>query len=236
MPTVALCPVPKLQFFDTNGDPLSGGKVHTYVVGTTTNKATYTDATGNSANTNPIILDSRGECDAWLLTDANYKFVIKDSADVTIWTVDNFGYASLTVQTLTVSGAATVSGTLTAGGINVGDTIGIAQTDQTQTLTTGAAKFSLPFMPACTINAVRAGLVTASSSGIVQFDINDDGTSIFSTAKLTIDANELTSYTAAASPTILNPTVAVNSLLTIDIDSAGTGAKGWVIQIDITRT
>jgi len=242
MPTVQLAPCPKLQFFDSNGNCASGYKLFTYTTGTSTKKATYTDATGNSANTNPIVLDSRGECSCWFLTDANYKLVLgtdteSDPPISPVWTVDNFGYASLTLQTLTVSGAASVGGVLTAtGGINVGDTIAVAQVDQTQTITTGTAKFSLPYMPACTINAVRAGVVTASSSGAVQFDINDDGTSIFDTAKLTIDANELTSYTAATAPTILNPTVAVNSLLTIDIDSAGTGAKGWVIQIDITRT
>lgn len=242
MPTVALCPLPKLQFFDSNGDPLSGGKIYTYEVDTTTNKATYNDATGSQANANPVVLDSRGEASVWLLTDQNYKFVLKDSADATIWTINNFGFYSPTFQTLTVTGNETVGGTLTvaglvtaSAGINVGQWLCFASSDIGLTLTTGATKFSFR-LPACTILAARASLVTASSSGIPTFDINDDGTSIFDTAKLTIDANELTSTTAGASPTILNPTVADDSLMTIDIDVAGTGAKGWAVYLKILWT
>lgn len=82
-----LSPVFRQRFFDSNGDPLAGGKVYTYVAGTTTPKATYTDSTGSSANTNPIILDANGECDIWM-GSGYYKIVLKNSADVTQWTVD----------------------------------------------------------------------------------------------------------------------------------------------------
>jgi hypothetical protein len=83
-----LAPTPKLQFFDLNGAPLSGGKLYTYAAGTTTPLASYTDSTGNIANTNPIILDSRGEANVWL-AGASYKFALYDSTNVLIWTVDN---------------------------------------------------------------------------------------------------------------------------------------------------
>lgn len=83
---------PKMQFFDTNGDPLSGGKVYTYEVGTTTDKATYptlADALAEtSANANPVILDSRGE--AVICLTGPTKFKIDDSADANIYTEDNF--------------------------------------------------------------------------------------------------------------------------------------------------
>ena len=61
MAITSVSPTPKLQFFDLNGAPLSGGKLYTYAAGTTTPLASYTDSTGNIANTNPIILDIRGE-------------------------------------------------------------------------------------------------------------------------------------------------------------------------------
>jgi len=48
------------QFFDNNGDPLSGGLLYSYASGTTTPLATYTSSTGLTANTNPIVLDSAG--------------------------------------------------------------------------------------------------------------------------------------------------------------------------------
>jgi len=79
-----------MQFTTTAGAPLIGGKVYTYAAGTTTPLASYTDNTGATANTNPVILDTRGEAAIWL-SPASYKFVLKDSNDVTIWTSDNLG-------------------------------------------------------------------------------------------------------------------------------------------------
>jgi hypothetical protein len=80
------------QFFDNNGNPLSGGKIFTYSAGTTTNQPTYTSASGGIAHTNPIILDSAGRVpsgEIWLTDGLAYKFVITDSNDVLIGTYDN---------------------------------------------------------------------------------------------------------------------------------------------------
>lgn len=79
----------KNQFFDNSGNPLSGGKLWTYEVGTTTPKVSYTDATGTVTNTNPIILNSRGECAFWIKDQ--YKIRLEDSAGVEIYTVDYVG-------------------------------------------------------------------------------------------------------------------------------------------------
>lgn len=87
--TTALSPSPKQQFFTAGGVPLVGGKLYTYAGGTSTPLATYQDSTGTVSNTNPIILDSRGEANVWLSPSDAYKFVLRDSADVLIWTVDN---------------------------------------------------------------------------------------------------------------------------------------------------
>ena len=85
----SLTPTPKQQFFDDNGNPLVAGKVYTYAGGTTTPVATYTDQTGLTANTNPIILDASGRCDIWLLATIAYKYVVTDENDVQLYTVDN---------------------------------------------------------------------------------------------------------------------------------------------------
>lgn len=79
-----------MQFFTAAGIPLVGGKLFTYASGTTVPLATYTDDTGNFANANPIILDSRGEAGVWL-GPARYTFVLKDADDNLIWTVDGVG-------------------------------------------------------------------------------------------------------------------------------------------------
>ena len=83
-----LLPNGKQQYFATSdGSPLAGGKVYTYEAGTTTPKATYSDADGLVANANPVILDSRGE--ATIFWSGAYKVTVKDSLDNTIYTVDD---------------------------------------------------------------------------------------------------------------------------------------------------
>lgn len=79
------------QFFDNNGDVLSGGKLFTYQAGTTTPATTYTSATGLVANANPIILDSAGRMtnEVWLTEGASYKFILKTSTDVQLGSYDN---------------------------------------------------------------------------------------------------------------------------------------------------
>jgi len=104
---------PKLQFFDLNGAPLAGGKLYTYAAGTTTPQTTYTDFTGVSANTNPVILDSRGEASVWLDTPL-YKMALYDSTNVLVWTVDNIG-GFATLSQLAASGGSDLIGYLPAG-------------------------------------------------------------------------------------------------------------------------
>ena len=84
----------KQQYFDTSTDPitpLSGGKVYTYAAGTAfaTPKKTYNSSTVSvgTENANPVILNSRGE--ATIFWSGAYGVVIKDSNDVTIYSVDN---------------------------------------------------------------------------------------------------------------------------------------------------
>lgn len=80
------------QLFNDNGDPLAGGKIFTYLAGTTTNQATYTTSAGNIAHSNPIILDGAGRVpsgEIWLTNGTTYKFVVTDAANNLIGTFDN---------------------------------------------------------------------------------------------------------------------------------------------------
>lgn len=87
--TVQLAPVPKWRAFDANGDPLAGGLLYTYSAGTTNLLSSFTTRAGSVANQNPVVLDANGEADVWLTPGVDYKFVLKNSAGVTQWTVDN---------------------------------------------------------------------------------------------------------------------------------------------------
>lgn len=86
-----IAPVGNEQQFNTSGAPLVGGKVYTYLAGSSTPAATYTDSTGATQQANPIILNSLGLSAGpiWMLGGVKLKFVFKDSADVTQRTVDN---------------------------------------------------------------------------------------------------------------------------------------------------
>jgi len=132
---------------------------------------------------------------------------------------------------LTIGSGLDISGTT----LRKYETIIVAVSDETTAITTGTAKvtFRMPF--AMTLTDVRGSLATASSSGIPTFDINEGGTTILST-KLTIDANELTSTTAATPAVISDTTLADDAEMTIDIDVAGTGAKGAKVALIGYRT
>jgi hypothetical protein len=94
------------QFFDNNGQPLSGGKIYTYAAGTTTPQATYINAGGVTPHSNPIILDSAGRVpggEIWLTDGLVYKFKIDTASDVLIGTYDNItgvnsNFVNYTVQ------------------------------------------------------------------------------------------------------------------------------------------
>ena len=116
-------------------------------------------------------------------------------------------------------------------GIAFEEEICLACSDETTDITTGTAKLTFR-LPACTLLSARASLSTASSSGAPAIDINDDGVSIFSTT-LTIDANEKTSVTAATPYVFASTSVGADSEMTVDIDTAGTGAKGLKVYLRV---
>lgn len=114
---------PKLQFFDAGGNPLVGGKLYTYEAGTTTPLATYTDSTGNTANPNPVILDSRGEASVWF-GSGQYKVRLTTSTDVEIWTVDNLnGPDAATLARLAQSDGSSLIGYLPSGAGAIATTV-----------------------------------------------------------------------------------------------------------------
>lgn len=120
----ALMPQGKQQYFTAGGIPLVGGKVYTYAAGTTTPLATYTTAAASTPNANPVILDSRGEASIFF-SAANYKIVVKDSLDSTIWTQDNLpGDAAATiVANLAASSGSSLVGYITSGAGAVATTV-----------------------------------------------------------------------------------------------------------------
>lgn len=89
--TAQLAPTPVFRAFDGLGLPLFKGQLTTYQAGTLIPQATYIDSTQTTPNTNPIILNARGECALWLDPTKAYKFALTDQFGNNIpgWPVDN---------------------------------------------------------------------------------------------------------------------------------------------------
>ena len=130
------------QFFDNTGNVLSGGKIYTYGAGTTTPLATYTSSTGNTAHTNPIVLDAAGRVpngEIWLLIGIGYKFVLKTSTDVLIATYDNIPSSAQAPAANDADSILYEQGyTVTAGSFIVGKTYRIASVGTTNFTLIGA--------------------------------------------------------------------------------------------------
>ena len=109
----------------------------------------------------------------------------------------------------------------------------IALSDETTVLTAGAnaAKFRMPY--AFTVTAVRAMLSTAGTgAALVTVDINENGSTILST-KLTIDASEKTSTTAATPAVISDTSLADDAEMTFDIDTIDTNNVATGLKVAI---
>ena len=146
-----LSPYPIFRAFDSNGAPLAGGKLYSFIAGTSTPKATYTDQGAGTPNANPTILDANGEAHVWL--DGNYKLRLDDAGDVTQdgWPIDNISQFNTTVN-------ATLSPAVDADAfqLNISGTINEAATG-THTLV-GGLRVEAPL-----INAAGAAVTETAS-------------------------------------------------------------------------
>ena len=108
----------------------------------------------------------------------------------------------------------------------------VACSDETSDLTTGTAKATFRMPEAATITGVRASVTTAPAGSVLTVDINEAGTTILST-KLTIDAGEKTSTTAATAAVISDTSIADDAEMTIDIDAIGSSTAGAGLKVTI---
>lgn len=117
--------------------------------------------------------------------------------------------------------------------------IPIACSDETTALTAGTAKvtFRMPFGFTLLAGAagVRASVTTAPTGSALTVDINEAGASILST-KLTIDASEKTSTTAATPAVISDTSLADDAEITIDIDGVGSTIAGAGLKVYLIGT
>ena len=176
-----------LYFTDADGAPLVGGKLYSYVAGTSTPQATYTDSDLTTPNANPIILEADGRpADPIFTLPAGYKFVLHDADDAEVWTLDNWsdpGYIFSEELGLAQS----------AGAKDETSGYQVLVTDRLVTMdSTGGADPCVVQLPAA---ADFTGLLTVKNLGTIALAVTPDGADTIDTVAAAF------TVTAGASPT-----------------------------------
>lgn len=214
-------------FTDNSGQPLNGGKVYTYQAGTVTPKSVYVDNLGATPEQNPVILDSNGRKQVY--ATGSYKFVVKTSAEVDLYTFDNLFFGE-------GAGTATFLGT-TAGSSNtytaaptpaiasyVDGAMFLFQADKTNS---GAATLNISTLGAKTLSSI-VGQIQSGQTYLVRyrsatnsFEVvnNDPG---YATTQA-----EIVALNTAGSPVVIRQSITMTGTLTIDVPL--TMEKGGVL-------
>lgn len=232
-------PTAKAQFIDAAGIPLAGGFLYTYEAGTTTPQATYTDSTAATANSNPIVLDSRGEANIWL-SSANYKFKLTDSEGTEIWTVDNIAAPStalspvfssnVTISANTSGPALLVTQTGAGAAIRVQDS---ADPDSSPFVVDTSGQVGIgTATPANAIDVAGGAIQISTSGGTARTVMSADSTdSIFSVnddRNFTVKTNAATRLTVNSSAATSTVPVVLPAIPTTALQAA---TKSYVDQV-----
>ena len=112
----------------------------------------------------------------------------------------------------------------------------VACSDESTALTTGTAKVSFRMPYAFTLTAgeggLRASCNQAPTGAILTIDVNDGGTTIMDSTKLTIAIGSTTSVGGTA-PVLTDVALADNALMTVDIDQIGSTNAGTGLKITL---
>jgi hypothetical protein len=231
------------QFFDDNGDVLSGGKLYTYAAGTTTPAATYTTNTGSASHTNPIVLDAAGRVPAeiWLPVGQQFKFTVKTSTETLIGTYDNIlpindpGSINSLLSNVTGTNAIAATATPTITSYSTGATYSFVAANAN----TGAVTISIDGLTVKSITkagsiALVAGDIQAGGMVHVQYD----GTR-FQLLNNVVYGGSVTNATISGTTTITGATITGGTVsgLTTDLAIAdgGTGASTALAAFDALK-
>ncbi len=222
--SVNLAPLPMLRFVNNNGNSCSGCQLFTYAAGTGTKLAAYTDSTGATPQTNPIVLDARGEAPVWLNSDAAYKIVLSPPTDSdppsnAIWTVDNLSGAF-------VSACPTVAQTSDASCLLMHAHNSTATANDIYRMTTNAPVFNFDTIRAVA-TAIDGGTVT-NVTGVASYALNQ-----------TASSNTVLFFGAGVGSLNSSSTWGINTVLTDNESYAASSATGKTLygqELDFNNT
>ena len=231
-----------LTFDDTDGD-------QTLSYDTTNNKFVFSDNLSIGSAGVDISTDGDGAITFLGLgdgSDEDLTLNLDDTANTGVFTsstglnILNFSGISLQVGGVavpTISSTDTFSNKTLTYASNTIDfcTPPIWFGDQYSNLTTGTNKgyYTIPGNQTFTVTSVTGKLITAGTGAtLVTIDVNESGTSILST-RLTFDASETSSTTAATPAVISDSSIAADATISVDVDSVGntTPGNGGYVQL-----
>lgn len=194
---------------------------------TLTNTTFDTAGTGNSFSINGVAATANtGTGSVARATSPTFVTPVLGAATAT--SINGAGITG--TATVTVSQATTLNRQSSTG---LPVELSFACSDETTAITTGTGKVTYRAPYAFTITAVRASVTTAPVGSTIIIDINDSGTSIMTTTKLSIDASEKTSTTAASAAAITDTAIADDAEIGIDFDQVGSSTAGAGVKVTI---
>jgi hypothetical protein len=239
--------MPKISAL-TAGTALAGTEVVPAVQGGATVKSTIDDIvtyTLSKAALAELIRDTIGTA---ATSGTGVTVTVNAGADTITFAVDTavinelardaLGTALIAGSGVTITpndGADTITFAVDATGVKPTESLVIACSDETTAITTGTAKVTFRMPYAFTRSAVRASVTTAPTGATIIIDIKEAGTTILST-KLSIDASEKTSTTAASAAVISDSSLADDAEITINFDQVGSTIAGAGVKVYLIGT
>jgi hypothetical protein len=185
-------------FLDDSGIPVNAGKVYFYRTGTTTAQNTYSDSTLDTANANPVVLNSSGRATTAIYGDPSsgfdYRVTLKTSADVQIWQYDDIvvdGADTATFASGSFTGTLTGYATPPTGTVSYVVFANSAGTGKLCTLRIGSAITGTSNTTALTMTGLPAAC-TPAAAVYVPTITTDNGTEVISSATIAASGTTIT--------------------------------------------
>ncbi len=252
---------PFTMFFDRYGRPLDGGHIYVGEVGEdpeTLPVDVFWDSALSIAAAQPLdtiggVINRAGNPAFPFIAEDNYSIRVRDADGAEVFYVASALVASVAYQPLDadltaiaalatsaygrgVLAIADAAALRTYAGIttpaNPTESLILAVSDETTALTAGTSKLTFRMPYAFTPASVKASVTSAPTGANLIVDINEGGVSILST-KLSIDASEKTSTTAASAAVLSDATLAADAEITIDIDQIGSTIAGAGLKVTL---
>jgi hypothetical protein len=184
-------------FLDDNGAPVNAGLVGFFRTGTSTEQDTYSDSTLDTANANPVVLNSAGRSTTAIYGDPSsgfdYRIRLATAADVQIWQYDDIvvdGADTATLAEGSFTGTLTGMDAATTGTVSYRITANSAGTGKKCKLYSNAGISGTSNTTALTMTGLPAACTPAVAVQVPTV-VADNSTNVIGMASITAAATTI---------------------------------------------